>query len=358
VHTSPRIGSWLLRAALVLVGVAAGLWLYGLGAGGGFYHKLVRAPLAPAIEAPYYRESLLHVGLAHLIGVTTILQFRLFVLGFYWAALAWWTTAAHRRLTLTDTVIVWLVLLTHPSAMIVHTWTCHPDALLYLLGTMLPFARSPWIVALLAALAAWTNLPMALVVCLSTALLWFAFADDRARPRTIALLLGLAAGAATCKATLFLADVHLARDRFAAAVHHDPRALLHHWQGPGWPIVYTLHFAHLLWLPALVLTLYPHHRRAALALVASQMLALGAAFLAEDTTRIFAVLAWSPLAYCLLRALQLAGRDRFRLRLLVCLGVVVTLLAPKFFAWKGQLHDLEGARAHLRRLVSAERPSG
>jgi hypothetical protein len=343
----------LARTLLVLAAAVAALWLYGLGTGGAFYFKLARAPLAPAQAAPYYRESLLHVGLANLLGLTaSILAFRLFVLAFWWSTLAVLVTAADRRLALVHTVLLVLVVLTHPSTMIVHAWTCHPDAVLSLLAAALLFTTRPWLVALLAALAAWTNLPMAVLLGLSLALLWRALGEPPRR--TYALLLGLLAGALTCKLALHLAGVHILRDRLALARLQDPRALLHRWQAPGWPVLYTLHFAHLLWLPSLLLTLARlRTRRLALALVATQLIALAAAVFAEDTTRVFACLAWPPLVYCLLLALQslAAQPDRLRLRPLVALAVVITLLAPKFYAWNGRLHHLDGPRAHLRALL-------
>lgn len=347
----------VLTTALVIGGVVAGLWLYGLGSGGGFYYRLARAPLAPASAAPYYRESLLHVGLARVLGFSgSIVAFRGFVLAFFWAALAVVTAAAQRRLRPGPALLVWAVMLTHPIAMIVHSWTCHPDALLVLLTALLLLVRGPRVVGLLAALAAWTNLAMASVVAASCALLWFGLREAGARARSLALLLGLAAGAASCKLTLWLAGVQLARDRFAAAAGQDPGVLVRYWTDPGWPVVYSLHFAHLLWLPALVATLRRHHPGAAPALVAAQLLALAATCLAEDTTRVFACLAWGPLLYGLLRALQALERpgvrDEWRLRPLVGVATGVTLLAPRFFAWKGQLHGLDGAHAYLRGLLS------
>lgn len=339
---------------LLLVGVGAGLWLYGLGSGGGFYHKLVRAPLAPSDAAPYYRESLLHVGLAHVLGLAgTVVGFRGFVLAFWWAALAAVTVVALRRLSSTDALLVWLVAITHPAAMIVHAWTCHPDALLLLLATLLMWIRRPSAVALLAALAAWTNLPMAIVVAGSAALLGHGFAEAGARRRSLALFAGLMLGAVSCRATLWLAGVQLARDRFAAAAAQEPAVLWGYWHDVGWPIAYTLHFGHALWLPALVATLCGLRRAAAAAVVATQLAALAAAALAEDTTRVFACLAWPPLLFALIRGLEQveAARDRWRLRALVLVGAAVTLAGPMQFAWKGRLHGLEGARAYLRTLV-------
>lgn len=383
----------LLVAALVLAAIPLGLALYGLGSGGSFYFKNARAPLAPADAAPYYRESLLHVGLAHLAGVTRSIEpFRLFVLASWWLGLAALLARVTRRLPPASTLLVWLVVLTHPAAMIVHAWTCHPDALLFLLTVLLLVTDSPALLALLAALAAWTNLPMAVAVALSVVLARHALAtpDDPTAPRHAApdlttppspnsaidldltappsphrdptsaptsprlvpLALGLAFGALTCKLTLWLAGVHLARDRFAAAAAHDLPTLLHYWTAPGWPALYTLHFAHVLWFPALVRALRPRHPRILPALVASQLLALAAAFLAEDTTRVFALLAWPVPVYFLIHALPHAREhDRHHLRPCVVLAAAITLVAPKLFAWKGELRTLEGAHAHLRGLL-------
>lgn len=341
----PTLASLLLRASLVAALILAGLALYGLGPGGGFYIKMARAPLAPQDAAPYYRESLLHVVLAHALGLTGALQFRLFVLGFWWsgvAALLFALRLAHLHLAL-----VALVLLTHPAAMIVHSWACHPDAPVFLLTALLLLVRRPAIVAPLAFVMALANLAMTAVVAVSLALLWLARHD---RLRALATCAGAALGAAACKLTLALAGVHLARDRLTIAAQQDPSTLLTRWLSPGWPVVYTLHFAHLLWLPALYLTLRSVDRPLARALLATQALALLAATFAEDTTRIFALLAWAPLVFCLCRALAHLEhtRDRFHLRPLVALAVLVSLLAPKCFAWKGELRTLDDARTYRR----------
>lgn len=341
----------LFPALLVLAAVPLALHLYGLGAGGTFYYHLARHPLAPAEHAPYYRESLLHVGLAHLLGLTTtITGFRVFVLSFFYLGLAVFLFATTRRLPIASTLLIALVLVTHPTAMIAHAWTCHPDALLYFLTALLLFVRRPPLRALLAALAAWTNLPMAILVCISLALLDHARTARDARPRTIAVLLGLLAGALTLERTLHLHGIHLATDRFTAAAAHDAATLLGYWTAPGPAVLYTLHFAHLLWLPALLLTLRDHHPRLVRPLIATQLLALAAAFLAEDTTRVFAFLAWPPLLATTILALR-HHDDRHHLRPLILLAVLITLLAPKQFAWKGHLHDLEPARTHLRALL-------
>lgn len=342
--TRPDLPSLLLRAALIAALVVAGLALYGLGPGGNFYLKMARAPLAPADAAPYYRESLLHVLLANALGLTGPLQFRLFVLAGWWSGVAAILGAV--RLSPAHLVLVALVLLTHPSAMIVHAWGCHPDALVFLLTAASLKIRGPWPTALLAALMAWANVAMAAVVCASLAMLWLA---QHTRTRALATILGALVGAVTCKLTLHIFNIHIPHDRLDLAAQHTA-LLLERWTSPGWPVLYTLHFAHLLWLPSLYLTLRGFAPRLAHALLASQLLALTATLFAEDTTRIFALLAWAPLLYCLWHALaHLADdRDRHHLRPLVALAVLVTLLAPKFFAWKGELRGLDDARAYRR----------
>lgn len=355
----PGPGRRGLVAALLLAAIVAGLGCYGLGSGGKFYFKVVQAPLQAAAHAPYYRDSILHVGLAYCLGLgSSLLGFRVFVLGWYWAGLARTLAAAAARLSATDTALVALVLVLHPSAMIVHTWTCHPDALTYCLTALLMFARGPGWTAVVAGLGAWNHLAMWLVICGQTALLWFAFSGAQARARAAALLVGLAIGAASCKLLLGLAGVHIAADRFALAAGQEWRVLAGYWSGPGPAVVYSLHFAHLLWLPALLLRLRARgERRGALALAAAQLLALAAAFFAQDTTRVFALLGWGSLVYGLVHALAASAREGPRgrasshLRALVGVAAVVTLLAPKFFAWKGELHAVDGARAHLRALL-------
>ncbi|MCY0991958.1 hypothetical protein OV203_32775 [Nannocystis sp. ILAH1] len=342
----------LARAGLIVAAIVTGLALYGLGSGGAFYHRLVAAPFAPAAHAPYYRESLLHVGLAHALGLAgSLLAFRVFVLSFFWLGLVRLVTAP--RLSLSDLALVLAVAVTHPAAMIAHAWTCHPDALTYALTLGLLFARRPAFIFPIAALGAWNHLWMWLVVCASALVLWWTFAEPRLRPRALALVAGLLTGIVTCKLALHLCGIHIADDRFAAAAAHPLPVLLGYWTGPGWPLLYTLAFAHLVWLPALLLGLRRLAPRAALGLVVTQALALGATFFTEDTTRVFAFLAGGPLLYALVRALEVPAPHRpAALRPLVLAGVLLTLAAPKCFAWKGHLHDLEASRAHLRALLS------
>ena len=88
------------------------------------------------------------------------------------------------------------------------------------------------------------------------------------------------------------------------------------------------------------------------AFVATQLLALAGAFFAQDTTRVFALLAWGPLLYCLVHLLATSsGREGRVLRVLVGAAIVVTIAAPKNFAWKGDIRDTEPARAQLRGLL-------
>jgi len=338
---------------LVVASIAAALWFYGLGAGGTFYFKVAQAPLRPALAAPYYRESLLHVGLAHLLGFSaSILAFRLFVLAAWWAALIYLTAIVGRRLSAAHTALVVLVLASHPSAMIVHAWTCHPDAPTYLLTALLMFARRPWCVAVIAALGAWNHAAMWLVICVQTTLLWLAFAEPGGRARALAVGLGYVVGAVSCKLVLALCGVQISADRLSLAADHSAAELARYWTDAGWPIVHTLHFAHLLWLPALLVVLARTSGRAALAVLAAQVLALAAACFTQDTTRVFAILAWGSLLYGLVHALAPAGdRPRTRLPWLVGLAVAVTLAAPKLYAWRGALHDTSRAREHLRALL-------
>jgi hypothetical protein len=346
----------LAPAILVVVAlIAAGLWCYGLGAGGTFYFKVAQAPLRPALAAPYYRESLLHVGLAHLLGFAgSITAFRLFVLSGLWAAQFWLAVVVRRRLSLGHTALVLLVLAFHPVAMIAHAWTCHPDAITVLLTALLMFTRRPWLAAALAALGAWNHLPMWLVLCAQTTLLWLGFAEPQAKRRALAVGLGFVVGALACKATLWLSGVHLAADRVALATSQSASVLAGYWTDAGWPVLYSLHFAHLLWLPALLVGPWSLPRRPALAVLASQLLALAAAFVTQDTTRVFACLAWGSLVYGLVHALARGERDlpqRRGLARLVGLAVVLTIAGPKIFAWKGAVHDTTAARQHLRGLL-------
>lgn len=343
-----RARAWLLASALI----AGCLWLYGLGAGGSFYFKAAQAPLRAAADAPYYRESLLHIGLAHALGLGgSIEAFRLFVLAAWWAALLYLAGVASRRLSPAHTALVLLVLASHPSAMIVHAWTCHPDAWTYLLTALLMFARRPAVVVALAAAGAWNHLAMWLVICAQTALLWLAFAEPGARRRAIAAAVGLVAGAASCKLVLALSGVHIGADRLALALREPAATLASYWTGPGWSVVYSLHFAHLLWLPLLLARL---GRRAALAVLAAQLLALAATWFAQDTTRVFAVLAWASLCYGLVHALERREPEARWLPRLIGIAIAASLAGPHIYAWKGALHDTTRAREHLRGLVFGE----
>lgn len=343
-------------AALVVLLIAACLWFYGLGAGGTFYFKVAQAPLRPAAGAPYYRESLLHVGLAHLLGFSgSLVAFRLFVLSAFWAGLFHLAVHLRRRLSPAHAALALCVLASHPSAMIAHAWTCHPDALTYLLTALLMFTRAPGSAAAIAALGAWNHAQMWLVICAQTIALWFAFAEPRARARALGVGLGYLVGAASLRGALALSGVQIAGDRLALAANHSAAALARHFTDAGWPIVYSLHFAHLLWLPSLIVVLARSSRRAGLAVLAAQALALAAAFVTEDTTRVFAFLAWGSLLYGLVHALGRethAARRPNHLPWLVAVAVALTIAAPKIFAWRGVIHDTARAREHLRTLLS------
>ena len=341
---------------LLVVGlIIAGFYCYGLGSGGTFYHQLVKAPFAPAIDAPYYRASLLHVALGHVLGLGgAILMFRLMVLACFWAALFYLGRVVRGRLAWTDGCLVLWVLMFHPSAMIAYTWTCHPDALTYLLTAMLLFSRRPWFVGIVAALGAWNHLAMWVIVCVEAALLWWAFLGMDAKRPVIATAIGLALGAVTCKLTLMACGIEIGSDRLALATGQDLGVLVGYWTEAGWPVLYTLYFAHLLWLPAVMVGLYRERPRRMFALGATQLLALGATFCAQDTTRVFAFLAWGPLMYGLVHVLETTGEGPRRaayVRPLVCVAIVASMVSPKIFAWKGDIRDTGPARAQLRGLL-------
>jgi hypothetical protein len=271
------------------------------------------------------------------------------VLAAWWAGLGDLAAALGRRLAPGRAALVLLVLASHPSAMIAHAWTCHPDALTFLLTALLMFARKPWLAGAIAAVGAWNHAPMWAVICAQTALLWLGFAEPRARGRVVAVGLGFVVGAVSCRLTLALAGVQIGASRLELAMQEGVATLVRYWTEAGWPAVYSLHFAHLLWLPWLLLRL---ERRAALAVVAAQALALLATFFTQDTTRVFAFLGWGSLVYGLVHALggeRREGRDG--LPRLVAAAVVCSLVAPKVYAWKGALHDTARARAHLRALL-------
>ena len=336
---------------LVVVLIAAGFYFYGLGSGGKFYFNLVRDPFAPASAAPYYRASLLHVMLGHWLGLGgSLLGFRLAVLGCFWAALGYLATVLGRRMSWTDAGLVLLVLMFHPSAMIAYAWTCHPDALTYLLTALLMYARRPWLLAVVAALGAWNHLAMWAVICVNMGLLCAALDGAHARRRIAAIAAGLVFGAVSLKLVLWGCGIEIARDRLTIAAEQDYGVLAGYWTRAGWPVLYTLYFAHLLWLPALVIRLYREHRRGMFVLLATQAIALAATFFTQDTTRVFAFLSWGPLIYCLVRVLE-AGAGRW-LRALICAAVVGSIVGPKIYAWKGDIRDTEGARAHVMKLLT------
>ncbi|HEY0132737.1 MAG TPA: hypothetical protein VGB85_01620 [Nannocystis sp.] len=335
---------------LVVALIAAGFYCYGLGSGGTFYHRLVRAPFAPAIDAPYYRASVLHVMLGHVLGLGgSILAFRLAVLACLWAALFYLAGVMRGTLAWTDGCLVLLVLMFHPSAMIAYAWTCHPDAVTYLLTAVLLFSRRPWVLAAVAALGAWNHLAMWAIVCVEAALLWWAFIGAQAKRPVIATAAGLVVGAVSCKLTLMLCGVEIVNDRLALAWGQEFAALVGYWTLAGWPILYTLYFAHIVWVPIVMIRLYRERPRLMWVFLATQLLALAAACCAQDTTRVFAFLAWGPLVYCLVHVLAArSGRAGLVLRIVVGAAVVATIVGPKIFAWKGDIRDTEGARAHLR----------
>lgn len=338
----------LALCGLVVLAIAAGLGLYGLGSGGKFYHQFARAPLRAASDAPYYRDSILHVGLAHLLGLAgSLTAFRVFVLAWWWAALGLLARAPVRP---RDLLLLFAVVTTLPAAMIVHAWSGHPDAPTLLLAALLVTARRPWALAGIAALGVWNHLGMWLVLCVEVVVLWSLLAVDRRRG--VAVALGLAAGVASHALLFWWSGIEVGTGRFAAAAGLDVATLWSFWSGPGLASVYSLYFAHALWLPALVLALWRWRPRVAVWLIATQVLAWGVTFFTRDTTRVFAVLSTVPLVVGLVLALR--HTSAAWLRVALGLGVVITLAAPRFFVWEGRVHTLAGSRAHLQALLRGD----
>jgi len=78
----PSVFAVLRYFVVVLSLIFGALSLYGLGSGGSFYLYVAQDPFSPGVK-PWYAESVLHVGLTHLLGFDkTHLQMQLFVLSF------------------------------------------------------------------------------------------------------------------------------------------------------------------------------------------------------------------------------------------------------------------------------------
>ena len=123
----------------------------------------------------------------------------------------------------------------------------------------------------------------------------------------------------------------------------------------GWLAVYTFHHAHWLLLSALALVLGLRWRRAFGLLLLCELVAFVPAVMAEDTTRVFALLSWFVPVYLLVRVWERPDSvpSAWQRGLTGALAVSMALMAllPALYVWRGEVHDTGEAQLRARQLV-------
>jgi hypothetical protein len=245
------------------------------------------------------------------------------------AGLGAFAEVARRRAGATATSAALLVIAAAPAATVVLAWSGSYDTFTVVLALVLVVCRSTPATAALGALLAFSAVEHGAIVIGLLVLLAVAGVWGELRP-----LLAAAAGLVTGTAVLivWLRAQGIDHGRAYWLDHFGLRYFLR-MTGQGWPLLLVGAFAALWPLAVTLVRQAPVGRRlpiaAALAVPALPTL------VTEDQTRVFAVLSLPVLVALTLAQAQ---RDPRPLRRPLAAAVVVALVTPGFFVWKGSAH--------------------
>jgi hypothetical protein len=212
-------------------------------------------------------------------------------------------------------------------------WVGMPDALTFLFAAGLLVVRHPAALIGIGMLGAF-NHPI-LVFTAPAILLLRALATDEALGygHLVATIGGVLGGLAAAQGYLLAFDLTVV-SRLDYVLHHD----LEYWLWINRELPHIVFSGHgLLWV-ALALaaaTLYRYDRRYVVALVGLQVVFLGVTFLTEDSTRVFALMAWATVLHGILYALR--HDTSGRLYPTVWALSALAWLTPGYYVWESRL---------------------
>ena len=336
VQAEDRFSRWARRSFWRVVGIVlAGTVLYGgmaLTPDVG-YLELAADPFTEAARPNYHQGAPLLPLLAHGLGTTSTASFFALCLGFILGGYVTLALGARRRYGPATAALAVLLVAAHPVTTVLLAWVGMPDALTFLFAALLLFVRHPLVLAGVGVLGAF-NHPILVFAAPALVLLRVLARDERiGMSHLVATVVGVVAGLGLGQWFLHVYDIEV-----VSRLDYVLARGLDYWLWINRRMPHIVFSGHgLLWLAigAAAWRLHRTDRRYALALVGIQVAFLGVTFVTEDSTRVFALLAWAPALHGLLYALRQESSAEFRTALFV-LGLL-ELATPGYYVWESRL---------------------
>jgi len=326
---------WPICVALTIAAASCN----GVGRVPGDDHRLYAiklfSPAASGGSAERYHPDIALPLLARGLGATSPRAFFLLCLAIVLAALAALAWRLRAMLEPDAAVILFALVLAHPVVTILLSWIGEPDAITFAMTAVALLSSSPVAISAAAAVGV-ANHTMAIASLALVLVVRWAAGERIAARHAAALLVGLVLGSALVRQ--FLAAQHLtagSRLEFVADIGFA------YWikQSLGsLPILlWSLHGGVWFALIACACLLWDTKRAYVLTQAAAMSVALLAALVSLDTTRVFALLAWAPAIHLVLTAwrAESQGQERDALRRALLVVAVAALMTPRLFVWEG-----------------------
>jgi hypothetical protein len=326
---------WPICVALTLAAASCN----GLGRVPGDDHRLYAirlfSPTASAGPAERFYPDIALPLLARGLGATSPRAFFLLCLAIVLAALAMLAWRLRATLEPELAAIVFALVLAHPAVTILLSWIGEPDAITFAVTAVTLLWSSPAAIGAAAAVGV-ANHTMAIASLSLVLVVRWAGGERIAARHAVALLAGLLVGWVLVRQ--FLAAQHLvAGSRLEFVTDIGFGYWIRQSLGSLPILLWSLHGGVWLALIACAWPLWQTNRAYVLTQAAALTVALLAALVSLDTTRVFALIAWAPAIHLVLTAWRREpdGPERATLRGVLIVVALVALTAPRLFVWEG-----------------------
>ncbi len=326
---------WVAVSALLLFTI-----LYN-GAGLIPFEAYQRLSINPFIARPdidvnnYFQETVFLPLLANLLGLTSRFRFNLLCVLMIAAGYLFFAYNLRKNSAGVNPIPEFALLLISPITTVLFSWIGSPDAVTFLLTTILLFSRSDIVIFSLGILGA-ANHSIIIFATVPLLMLRMYARDDSISVRSIILLIsGSAIG--LLLAHLFLRINHIdVISRLDFLFQQDP----HRWvqinlyKFPA--VVFSLNG--FLW-PAILLIYgkeWDNHRYYKFYLLAMAGFYV-ITFFTLDTTRVFSLMAWGMTSHLITTSIRGSDRNGKMLSQVIPFICLFGLLIPKYFLWEGNI---------------------
>lgn len=289
----------------------------------------------------HFQESPLLPVLAHLTGWQSRGAFNTLCFAFIAAGVLFLTQAARRRYGGFWTLLLLMLLLSHPVTMVLFSWLGTPDGITFLVLAILLYARQAGVVFFLALVGAY-NHPIVMFAAPAVLLLrWLARENGMSMWQLIGGLAGVGTGWLLVRIFLHINNITVMSR--ADYVESRPLAFWLQYNLDHLPLaLFSLHNMVWLGLGVALFTLWRLDRRYVVVFLLLQLVFYGITFFCLDTTRVFVLLAWASAWHCLGYTLQRTEQEqpstcrRLEQRLLVV--ALISLVVPPYYSYLGELY--------------------